>query len=33
MWLPNIILVLPVIELVSRAFYERSLFLRFWPRR
>jgi lipopolysaccharide export system permease protein len=26
MWLPNLILVLPVAELFSRAFYERSLF-------
>lgn len=28
-WLPNIVLVLPVTELLSRAFFERSV-LRFW---
>lgn len=33
MWLPNIILVLPVTELFSRAFFERPVFLRFGTRR
>jgi lipopolysaccharide export LptBFGC system permease protein LptF len=30
MWLPNLVLVLPVIELTSRAFFERPLLSRPW---